>query len=291
MTIELDKLARIEEIAPHLLEMSESMIDRAVDSGDILTDRQFDPRLERSFGQFYAPFDWANEEADIVLVGITPGKRQAKTALKALRRELAVGRTPTEAAYIAKQAASFDGDMRDIAAQLMDRFNLGRIFGLKGSKELFESARGRAHYTSLLRYPILHWQTRKKNGNKITGWFDYSGGEDIFDSHLLIRARENEFEREIVQFRKAWIVPFGPTPALALEQLARRGVLDQERILAGINHPSGTQWNRHNCQLNISDDHSRCAPNVGCSSLRERSRALERKVSLILTDRTESHSE
>src|SRR5262245_3559566 len=124
MTIADDKVALIQKLAPHLTSMTESTIDRAIETGDILNNPNFDPTIEHPFGQFYAPFDRLNENADIVLIGITPGRRQAKTALKTLRQALASGRTPGEAAGLAKQAASFEGDMRDIAAQLMDRFEL-----------------------------------------------------------------------------------------------------------------------------------------------------------------------
>jgi hypothetical protein len=281
MTIAADKLTLIERLSPHLAKLTEPIIDQAIETGGVLKDSTFHPSVDHPFGQFYAPFDWINEKADIVLIGITPGKRQARTALKTLRQALAGGRRPTEAAELAKQAASFEGDMRDIAAQLMDRFQLQRIFRLKSCSELFESAKHRAHYTSLLRYPILHWQTKRKNGVKISGWFDYSGGDDVFKNKLLIKSRETDFEREIIQFRNAWLVPFGPTPAQALERLAAQGVLDRNRILAGINHPSGTQWNRHYCQLNLSDDHSSCAKNVGCRVLRSRSKVLDDKVAAI----------
>jgi hypothetical protein len=56
--------------------------------------------------------------------------------------------------------------------------------------------------------------------------------------------------------------------------------------LAGINHPSPGQRNRHHCQLNRSDDHSGCGSKVGCAGLRERSQALESKVAAILSQPT-----
>ena len=278
-----EKLALIEEIAPHLAKMSDATIDQAIETGEILKDTKFHGKIDLPFAQFYAPFDWINENADIVLIGITPGRRQAKAALKTLRAALSAGKTPLEAAELAKQAASFDGEMRVIAKELMDRFQLQKVFRLGSCSDLFEQARHRAHYTSLLRYPVLHWQTkRNKSGASKTGWFDFSGGDDVFTESLLVQSREKDFEREIAHFKNAWLVPFGPTPAKALERLAAQGVLDRDRILPGINHPSGTQRNRHNCQLNRTDDHSKCAANVGCKDLRARSIVLEAKVAAIL---------
>jgi hypothetical protein len=286
VSIAREKLALAEKIAPYLSSLSEWDIDRLVDTGAVLDDPNFDPVVEGPFGQFYAPFDWINEEADIVLIGITPGKRQVKTAIKALRSELRRGATAHEAARAAKQAASFEGDMRTIATELMDRFKLHRLFGLNSCVDLFATATDRAHYTSLLRYPIVHRQTKKKAGVPVTGWFDYSGGDHAFKSSMLRQSIREHFEPEIASFKNAWLVPFGPVPARALEDIAQRGVVSRSRILPGLNHPSGTQRNRHNCQLNTTSDHSTCAPNVGCASIRSRSRNLEAVVAGLLREDT-----
>lgn len=278
MTIPSLYLARVEKIGPYLLSLSDSQIDTLVDKGEVLADSNFLPEKKDKFGQFYAPFDWMNEEADIVLIGITPGRAQAKSALKSLRAALRRGTNASDAARIAKQSASFEGDMRAIAAQLMNRFNFHKLFTLSDSADLFGKASHRAHYTSLLRYPVLHWQTKKMKGVKVTGWFDYSGGDSAFSVEMLRRSIDQHFEPEITQFKHAWLVPFGPVPALALESMVARGIVGADRVLSGINHPSGTQWNRHNCQLNISDDHSACGRNVGCDTVRHRSADLEKAV-------------
>lgn len=278
MTTSSSYLDRIEQVAPHLLTLSDTQIDALVDGGDVLSDSHFTPETKGKFGQFYAPFDWMNKDADIVLVGITPGRAQAKSALKSLRAALRRGLPASDAAKIAKQSASFEGDMRDIAARLMNRFMFHKIFGLGNSADLFGKSSHRAHYTSLLRYPVLHWQTKFKKGEKLTGWFDYSGGESAFSVDMLRRSIDQHFTPEIALFKDAWLVPFGPVPALALERMAASGLIDVDRILLGVNHPSGTQWNRHNCQLNTSDDHSACGRNVGCETIRRRSANLEKVV-------------
>lgn len=278
MTLGLSYYDRVEQIAPHLLKLWDTQIDALVDSGDVLTDPNFSPETQGKFGQFYAPFDWVNEDADVVLIGITPGRAQAKSALKSLRSALRRGQSAFDAAKIAKQSASFEGDMRDIAAQLMNRFKFHKLFALSDSADLFGIASHRAHYTSMLRYPVLHWQTKIKKRVKVTGWFDYSGGDSAFSVEMLRRSIEQHFEPEIALFKHAWLVPFGPVPALALESMVARGIIDSDRVLSGINHPSGTQWNRHNCQLNISEDHSACGRNVGCDTICRRSVYLEKAV-------------
>src|ERR1700733_2189564 len=91
------KRERIERLGLYLSELSEAQVDRLVESGDVLRDNAFWPEIEAEFGQFYAPFDWLNDSADIVLIGITPGKRQAKSSLKALRAALIAGKSAEEA--------------------------------------------------------------------------------------------------------------------------------------------------------------------------------------------------
>ena len=110
---------------------------------------------EDDYRAFYAPFDWINDEADIVLVGVTPGKQQAVEALQSLRKALLAGKNFDEAAHLAKEAASFKGTIRTLGARLMDHFRLNHVFGLRSTIELFGSENGRAHYTSVLRYPVL----------------------------------------------------------------------------------------------------------------------------------------
>lgn len=264
----------IERLAPHLTALTDGQIESAVDSGRILLDPAFSPGIEGDLGQFYAPFDWINDKAGNVLVGITPGKHQAGKALTTLRHALLEGLSAEEAASRAKQAASFDGGMRQIATKLMDRFRLHTLFGLSSCSDLFGPAAHRVHYTSILRRPVL---TRKG-----AAWQNYSGSPAPMRSVLLRASFEQDFVVEAAQLADAWFVPFGPVPVEALEELARRGVLRGDRILAGLNHPSGTQWNRHRCQLNVGADHSDCAPNVGCARIRARSKELDLKVETLL---------
>jgi hypothetical protein len=267
-------LRHIEDLASPLAEIGPERLAQMIETGELLSNPAFSPRIEGRIASFFAPFEWVNETADIVLIGITPGKHQATQALLTLQRALRNGSSPTEAAALAKQAASFDGDMRTISAKLMDRFRMNELFGVMSCADLFGSAASRVHYTSILRRPVLVHDGR--------GWGNYSGKPAPFGTPLLERLFDDEFAQEVAIFRDAWLVPFGPVPAQALAVLVDRGVIRHERVLAGLNHPSGTQWNRHRCQLNTDDDHRACAPNVGCATIRARSAALQRQVERLL---------
>jgi hypothetical protein len=160
-----------------------------------------------------------------VLIGITPGRAQAKSALKSLRSVLRCGQSAFDAARAAKQSASFEGDMRDIAAQLMNRFKFHKLFGLSDSADLFGKASDRAHYTSLLRYPVLHWQTKIKKRVKVTGWFDYSGGDSAFSVEMLRRSIDQHFEPEIGCLRMPGSCHLGRFPLLPLRAWLHVGSL------------------------------------------------------------------
>ena len=279
MSLNQKAIVAARQIADFLAAMKTDEVTRGVENGSFVSDQHFGRGRHGELGAFYSPFDWINTDADIVIVGITPGMRQAETALLQLRQKLLGSRLDDQAMASAlsdaKKAASFEGPMRSIAAQLMDHFGFNKLFNLETTAELFGTAANRAHYTSVYRYPVL-----KEKGHQ---WRNYSGGEDPKSraNPLLVRFVEEYLIPELDCFKRAWIVPFGPTPAAVLHDLGKRGIVDKARILSGLNHPSGEQWNRHNCQLDRVD-HADCAKNVGCAKVQDRSRALRSRITELL---------
>lgn len=79
---------------------------------------------EGDYNAFFAPFDWINEQADIIIVGVTSGKQQALEVLLTFRAALAGGSSLDELAGQAKGAESFKGGIRSLGARLMDHFGL-----------------------------------------------------------------------------------------------------------------------------------------------------------------------
>jgi hypothetical protein len=266
MSISADEIQTIQRLATHLLSLTEGEIPRLIADGYILKDAFFSPVIADRFATFFAPFDSVNDSADVVLIGITPGKRQAIDALLTLRSALKNGKPVADAAARAKQVASFNGEMRDVAAVLMDYFRLNDVFGVEKSAMLFDKMAHRTHNTSVLRYSVLEWKTVNKKGSKTSGWFNYGGDDKIFKRPFMRKMIEEKLVPELQLFPNAWLVPFGPTPAFVLDELVRKGVIGGDRVLAGLNHPSGSQWNRHNCQMDRVD-HSTCSPNVGCAKV------------------------
>src|SRR5690554_4278364 len=64
------------------------------------------------YATYYAPFEFVNESAKVVICGITPGIQQATIAIKAAQVGLEQGLSDDEALKKAKHSASFAGAMR-----------------------------------------------------------------------------------------------------------------------------------------------------------------------------------
>src|SRR3954469_20644883 len=80
----------------------------------ILIERDGDLSVE------YAPFDHIERNAELVIVGLTPGRAQASNAWAALLTQLRAG-VPIETALArAKRTASFSGPMRVNLLAMLD---------------------------------------------------------------------------------------------------------------------------------------------------------------------------
>lgn len=261
----------LERMKPIIAHATQAEIRQAVtsDGPSVLRDEALGLVQEGDYSAFFAPFDWINDKADIVIIGATPGKQQALEALLSFRTALASGASLDEAAQRAKSAASFKGGMRTLGARLMDHFGLHLLFGLSSTLDLFGAAAHRAHYTSVLRYPVL-----KRSGN-------YAGDSRIATRPIMRRMIEETLADELAALPKAWLVPFGPNALRALEHLAAAGRIDDTRILGGILHPGGQQWNRYNIQLDLVSGDAALAVPGGAEVLR-RSAVLRAKVTALL---------
>lgn len=180
----------------------------------------------------YAPFDYVNTNAKVVLVGITPGRQQAVKALIEARNQLLNGNDPAVAAKAAKEVASFSGPMRLSLVGMLDHIMLAPKLGLTSCSALFGSDAGLVHYTSALRYPVY---VDGKN---------YSGNPSIARHPMLTRLVGEYLAAEVRSLPDAVWIPLGPAPTLALKMLAERGVIQSSRILAGLPHPSGANAER-----------------------------------------------
>ncbi|AND70627.1 hypothetical protein ATSB10_31730 [Dyella thiooxydans] len=181
---------------------------------------------------YYSPFEHLNEQARVVLVGITPGKFQAQAALDQLRACLREGFSDADALRRAKETASFSGSMRTALVEMLDRIGLHVALGLRSSADLFGTARSLVHYTSVLRHPVF-----AKGEN-------YAGNPAILRTPYLKGMTDQWLADEVRKLPNALWIPLGKEPTAVMRSFAERGLIEGDRVLDGLPHPSGANAER-----------------------------------------------
>jgi hypothetical protein len=197
---------------------------------DILT--QLCIAQEDSLTIAYAPFDHVPLHADLVIVGITPGRTQAINAITAASTALRTGKENKEASRLAKLTGSFSGPMRANLVSMLDHVGLASTLGIATCTTLFDPARETVHLTSVLRYPVF------------VGGANYNGAPDMLKTPLLKSMIDTCLTDEARRLSKAVWLPLGPQPARALDYLCSRSLLDRRQVLDGLPHPSGANAER-----------------------------------------------
>lgn len=180
----------------------------------------------------YAPFEYINPEARVVLVGITPGNTQMLNALREARRQLDLGASADVALKAAKATGAFSGAMRPNLTGLLDAVGIHRWLGIDSCTELFGGAAHLVQTASVLRNPVFI-----DGGN-------YNGTPNMTRYPLLREQLLTYFGQDVAVLRKAIFIPLGDKVGEALHFLADKGLLDKHRILDGLPHPSGANSER-----------------------------------------------
>jgi hypothetical protein len=182
---------------------------------------------------FYAPFDYVNEDAKVVICGITPGLQQALLAFREAKKQLELGKNDHEVLILAKRAGSFGGTMRTNLVRMLDHIGLNRKLAIRSCSQLFDSHSNLAHYTSILRYPVFN------NG------LNYNGTPLMLKNPILLDQIEKNLLQEIRFIsRSAVYIPLGPKVTEAFDYLVAKGELYSNQVLNGIPHPSGANAER-----------------------------------------------
>ncbi len=188
-------------------------------------------RREDDWATYYAPFDFVNKDARVVLVGITPGFTQALNALRSAQAGLREGRSTLDILKSAKTFASFSGPMRTNLIAMLDAIGIQRLLGTHTTADLFKSKKHLVHFTSALRYPVT-----LRGGN-------YSGTPGI-TRHAFTRDELRWLAEEVRTLNSAVFVPLGPAATGVLQLFQNQDLLRHEQILAGLPHPSGANAER-----------------------------------------------
>ncbi|SDM57110.1 uracil-DNA glycosylase family protein [Maricaulis salignorans] len=180
----------------------------------------------------YAPFDHVEQNAQIVLVGLTPGRQQARNALSAFIEQLRAGVSVPVALAVAKKTGSFSGPLRKNLTAMLDHIGVNSRLGVPTSDCLFDGKEQRAHFTSALRYPVF------RNGQ------NYSGSPSPLKVSPLVSMIDTYLAQEASTLSSAIWIPLGSHAAAALLRLVDHGRLDRDQVLAGLPHPSGANAER-----------------------------------------------
>jgi hypothetical protein len=182
---------------------------------------------------FYAPWDWVNKAARVMLVGITPGDDQATASLREAQRCIRAGLTNEETLRRANAVASFSGRMRTNLVTMLDGIGLHDALGIESTARLFDTHHHLADHASAIDYPLF-----------VDGQ-NYGGRNPSLIRHpalcSFVRAC---FGPRVAMAPTALVIPLGTAATDAATLLIDEGLLDQERCLRGIPHPSGGNGHR-----------------------------------------------
>ena len=167
---------------------------------------------------YYAPFDYINSKAKIVIVGITPGLQQMTQSFQVIKD----GKSLKEV----KDLSSFKGSMRTTLIKYMDELKINKKLKIKSCESLFNLDSKYLHTTSLVKYPVFD---KGKN---------YSG-VNILKKKILLDFIEDNFLKELEMHQNSIIVPLGNTVSSTIDYLNIKHQLNLRCFLKGFPHPSG----------------------------------------------------
>ena len=173
---------------------------------------------EKNIEIYYAPFDYINSKAKIVIVGITPGLQQMLQSYEVINQ----GKSLKEV----KDLSSFKGSMRTGLIKYLDELKINDILKIKSCESLFNKNSKYLHTTSLVKYPVFD---KGKN---------YSGA-NILKKKILLDFIEKNFLGELKTLKKSIIIPLGNTVSSTIEYLNNKYDLKLACFLKGFPHPSG----------------------------------------------------
>lgn len=181
---------------------------------------------------YYAPTEWVNLAAKVVIVGITPGPTQAVNALAEAKRQLLLGASVESTLMHAKKIGGFSGDLRTNLVAMLDRVGFHRWAQINSSADLFGARSDLIQTASVLPYPVF--VDRKP----------YSGSPSLLRSPLLRSLALERFLPSAQAIPNARLLAVGEVPFETLNWLAEHAHVDPARILGRLPHPSGASGER-----------------------------------------------
>ena len=183
-----------------------------------ITNNKFLVNKENDIEIYYAPFDYVNPKAKIMIVGITPGLQQMLQSFEVINE----GKSLKEV----KNLSSFKGSMRTTLVKYLNELKVNKKLKIKSCESLFNKDNKYLHTTSLVKYPVFD---KGKN---------YSGA-NILKKRMLLDFIEKNFLKELKIHQNNIIIPLGNTVSSTIEYLNNKYNLKLLCFLEGFPHPSG----------------------------------------------------
>lgn len=224
------KYAKFQQYKKLIQSMPSTYTEEALIDEKFLLERDDKKKLEI----YYAPFEYVNEGAKVVIVGITPGMHQMKKSFSTVIEAARIESDNEEILRQVKNNSSFEGTMRKNLVKMLDELGLNEHLELFSSIELFEESSHLVHTTSVLAYPVFY------NGK------NYSGSTpNLLKNDMLKKYITDKFATELENLQDALIIPLGVNVSNALQYLSEQGGVAPGNILSGFPHPSGGNGHRH----------------------------------------------
>ncbi|WP_034641269.1 hypothetical protein [Chitinilyticum aquatile] len=184
---------------------------------------------DRDYELRYIPFEYVNQYAQLVIVGITPGNNQLSLAYSKAQQLIQQNRSEDEILREIKMAAAFGGSvMRPNLLKLLRHFRFDRLLGINDVETLWGVNAHLLDSTSVIPHVTF------KAGKMFAGSFN-----EILGSPLLSECFLDCFVPSVCEMPKeAMFVGLGPCPQAALEWCVNEGMLQQKQVLGAFCHPS-----------------------------------------------------
>jgi hypothetical protein len=189
---------------------------------------------EKNLSMYYAPFDYINHDAKVIIIGITPGFTQMCIAIKYTKENLIMGRSYNNILKHVKENAAFAGQMKMNLINMLDELELNKLLNIKSCNLLFQKEYiGLSHMTSIIRYPVF-------NDGK-----DYTGhSPDILKSNMLKDIINGIFVDELRSIKCSIIIPLGSAVSKVLKFILHEYYEISGKCLFDFPHPSGANAHR-----------------------------------------------
>lgn len=183
---------------------------------------------------YYAPFEYINEQATILIVGITPGLHQMRQSFSTVISLKDESMSDEDLLHEVKMKSSFEGPMRNNLIAMLDELQLHNYLELASTSELFNNASHLVQTTSVITYPVFY---KGKNYN--------GSSPNILKTELLKKYITNNFAKELINLNNPLVIPLGVNVSKVLANLANNDYLDSNLILEGFPLTSGGNGHRH----------------------------------------------